>query len=326
MIFNRSARFLSRAPETWRDAFSPEMNLVFHADYPPLVPLNIAAHWDVLNSETAFAPMLQGILFTFAVMGLCFGALAGLKSPGQAGLGLILLAGVHMLREGGRQTADVPLAFYMLACVVFLFFYHREKRAVLMAFAGFMAGLAAWTKNEGVFFLLGSAGVISLAALWRRSFRDVFSFLAGALLPLIAILHFKFQIAPPSEFLRAGWSTIIQDLTDATRHQFIFGAFKNYLLHGGGWYGVGIFTILGAYLLLFISRDSESPAAIPASLAILVLQVMGYYLAYLVSPYDLKWHIGYSLGRLFVQVYPAAVFTALAATRTPERAFSSQSE
>jgi hypothetical protein len=280
----------------------------------------------VLDEETAFVPMLQGLLFSFATLGLCFGALAGLKSPGQAGLGLILLAGVSFLREGGRQTADVPLAFYMLAFVTFLFFYYREKRTILMAFAGFMAGLAAWTKNEGMFFLLGSAGVVALVAFWQRSFRDVIFYFVGALLPLTAVLYFKFQIAPSSEFLSAGWSTIIQRLTDASRHQIIFGSFKNYFLHGGGWYGIGIFVILGAYLLLFYSRNRENSTAVLASLAIVVLQVMGYYLVYLISPYDLKWHIGFSLGRLFDQVYPAAVLAVLAATRTPETAFSSQPE
>ena len=124
MIYNRSARFMYRGQENWKDAFSKDMGIIFHADYPPLLALNIASRWDILSEETSYVPMFQSILFSFAVLGLCFGALASLKSLGQAGLGVILLGGVSFfLSEGGRQTADVPLAFYMLASIVFLFFY-----------------------------------------------------------------------------------------------------------------------------------------------------------------------------------------------------------
>jgi len=196
MIFNRAARFIYRGQETWQDAFSGDMGVIFHADYPPLLALNIASRWDILNEETAYVPMFQGLLFSLASLGICFGALASLKSLGQGGLGVVFLGGVSFfLHEGGRQIADVPLAFYMLASIVFLFFYYREKRAVLMAFAGFTAGLAAWTKNEGVFFLFASTGVMVVAALWKRSFQSLLLYFIGLLLPLVLLLYFKFQIA-----------------------------------------------------------------------------------------------------------------------------------
>ena len=62
------------------------------------------------------------------------------------------------------------------------------------------------------------------------------------------------------------------------------------------------------------------------SLAILACQIMGYYVFYLISPYDLEWHLAYSLNRLFVHIYPAIVFVVLAASQTPETVFSSSLE
>jgi hypothetical protein len=327
MIYNRAARFIYRAPATWQDAFSSNMDLVFHADYPPLLALNIASHWEILGEETAFVPMFQSILFAFASLGLCFGALASLKSLGQAGLGLILLGGVHFFsHEGGRQGADVPLAFYMLASVAFLFFYYRDKRAILMVFAGFMAGLAAWTKNEGMLFMFASAGILFFRVLWKRSFQSLLLYFIGLLLPLALLFYFKFELAPPSEFLSGGSTKILQDLMDVSRHQIIAGSFKNYFLHSG-WYEVGVFPILGAYFLFFYSRAKDNYSGVVlTSLVILACQFIGYYIFYLISPYDLEWHIAYSLARLFIHVYPAAVFVALAATQTPETAFSSNLE
>ena len=327
MIFNRSARFMYRGQETWQDAFSKDMGVMFHADYPPLLSLNIASRWDILNEETAYVPMFQSILFSFASLGLCFGALARLKSLGQAGLGVTLLDGVaFFLGEGGRQLADVPLAFYTLASIVLLFFYYHEKHALFMAFAGFLAGLAAWTKNEGIFFLFASTGVVAVAALWKRTFRDFLLYFAGLFLPLILLFYFKFQIAPPSEFLNIGGGKIIQNLVDLPRNQMIFGSFQNYFLHSGGWNNVGIFLILGVYLLLFRSRIKDNSSVILISLAILACQLMGYYVFYLISPYDLEWHMAYSLSRLFVHVYPASVFVVLAASQPPETVFSSSLE
>jgi hypothetical protein len=327
MIYNRAARFIYRDQETWQNAFSRDMDLVFHADYPPLLALNIASRWDILNEETIYVPMIQGFLFSLAALGLCFGALASLKSLGQGALGLILLSGVTLfMGEGGRQTADVPMAYYMLASVVFLFFYYHEKRAILMVLAGFMAGLAAWTKNEGILFLCATTGIIGIAALWKRSLQSLLFYFSGLFLPLAFLFYFKSQLAPSSEFLSAGGGKIIQDLTDTSRHQMIFNAFKGFLLHSGGWNNVGIFLVLFGYLLIFHSRIKDNPEAVFIGLAIFVCQIIGYYVSYLISPYDLQWHISYSLNRLFVQIYPATVFLVLAASRLPETIFSSNRE
>ena len=195
-----------------------------------------------------------------------------------------------------------------------------------MAFAGFMAGLAAWTKNEGLLFLFASIGVLSIVALWKRSSQGLLLYFAGLLLPLALILYFKFQIAPRSEFLSGGNSKIIQDLTDLSRHQLIFTYFKNLILYSGGWNSVGIYPILCIYFLLFYSRIKQISDLVFISLAVFVCQIIGYYFSYLISPYDLQWHLSYSLSRLFEQMYPAIVFVVLITCQSPETAFSSESE
>lgn len=327
MIYSRTARFIYRGQEAWLDAFSEDIDVIFHADYPPLLSLNIASRWDILSEETAYVPMFQSILFSFACLGLSFGALARLKSFGQASLSLILLGGVpFFLHEGGRQLADMPLAFYILASVVFIFFYYREKRPVLIAFAGLSAGLAAWTKNEGVLFLFVSGTIIIIAELRTRSFQSLYVYFAGLLLPLAILLYFKLQLAPASEFLSGGTSKIIQDLMDFSRHQMIFGSFKNLFLYSGGWNNIGILLILCIYYLVFHSRIKDNPNAVFISLSIFACQIIGYYVFYLISPYDLEWHLNTSLDRLFIHVYPTIVFVTLIASQSPETIFASVSE
>jgi len=269
--------------------------------------------------------MFQSILFSFACLGLSFGALARLKSWGQASLGLIFLGGVpFFLREGGRQLADIPLAFFILASIVFIFFYYQEKRPVLFAFAGLSAGLAAWTKNEGILFLLVSGTILTIAELRTRSFQGLYAYFAGLLFPLAIVLYFKLQLAPASEFLSGGTSKIIQNLMDVSRHQMIFGSFKNFFLSSGGWNHVGVLLILCIYYLVFHSRIKDNPAAVFIGLSILACQIMGYYVFYLISPYDLEWHLRTSLDRLFTHVYPAILFVTLIASQSPEDIFAKQ--
>ena len=325
MMYNRTARFIYRSQETWRDAFSKDIDLTFHADYPPLLSLNIASRWNILSEETAYVPMFQSILFSFACLGLSFGALACLKSLGQAGLSLILLGGVSFfLHEGGRQLADMPLAFYILASVVFMFFYYQEKRPALIAFAGLSAGLAAWTKNEGVLFLLVSGAVIVITELRKRSFQSLYSYLIGLVFPLTIVLYFKLRLAPASEFLSGGTSKIIRDLMDLSRQQMIFSSFKNFFLHGGGWNNIGILLILCIYFLIFHSHIKDNPPVIFIGFTIFACQILGYYVFYLISPYDLEWHLSSSLDRLFVHVYPTILFITLIASQSPEDVFAKQ--
>jgi hypothetical protein len=327
MIYNRAARFIYLGQENWRDAFSKDMYVRFHADYPPLLALNIASRWDILGKETTYVPMFQGFLFSLAALGICFGALASLKSLGQASLGLIFISGVSFfLQEGGRQQADVPLASYILASIVFLFFYYQEKRPILIAFSGLMAGLAAWTKNEGILFLFGSGSVITVAMLWKRSFRDLLFYFGGLFLPAILLLYFKLGIARPNEFISGRGIEITQYLFDISRHQKVVNAFIAFFEYSGGWYNIGIFLILCVYFILFHSRFKDNRDMIFISLAIFACQIMGYYFIYVTTPNDVDWQLNYSLNRLFVQIYPAVVFAVLATSQIPEAIFSPETK
>lgn len=113
MIYNRSARFIYRGAELWQNTFSNEIDTFFHPDYPPMLALNIASIWDTVNTESRYVPMIQGLFFSIACVLVLVSALASLKSFAQAGLGLIFLwgAGNFFVYEGGRQTADIPIAF-----------------------------------------------------------------------------------------------------------------------------------------------------------------------------------------------------------------------
>ena len=55
-----------------------------------------------------------------------------------------------------------------------------------------------------------------------------------------------------------------------------------------------------------------------ASLAALTALLLGYIATFVVTPFDLAWHLGGSVGRLFTQVAPGATFLLVALCRTAE--------
>ena len=84
--------------------------------------------------------------------------------------------------------------------------------------------------------------------------------------------------------------------------------------------------ILVVYYVLFRSPIAgELRPAYVAGIVMLTIQALGYYGIFLITPYDLAWHLSYSAARLILQVFPVITFFVLAAAATPEAVFASTS-
>ena len=204
-IWNRAARFLYRDTENWHATLSPELYWENHADYPLLVPLNIAWGWKALGAETTRTPIVQAAVFLLGSAGLLFAALSLTRTPAQAALGVLLLCATPFLTlSASGLLADVPIQFFILASLVLMFLALTRGQGPLMALSGLMAGLAGWTKNEGLLFML--AAVLGLALTrYKDMRRSLVLFISGLVLPLAVILTFK-GMAPPGDLLAAGSS------------------------------------------------------------------------------------------------------------------------
>lgn len=110
-IWNLRARFIFRSGRQWINAFSPELNWTFHADYPLLLPLNIVRVWELIGSETQRAPTVLAGIFLFSTIGLLLTGLTYFRSLSQALFStLILVATPQFITLGSFQIADIPLS------------------------------------------------------------------------------------------------------------------------------------------------------------------------------------------------------------------------
>ena len=330
MMFNRAARFVYRDQANWLESFSPRMDPIFHADYPLLLAMNIASGWDTLGNETPHVPMTQSALFAIACAGLIVSSLASIKSVGQAAIGLIILWGTPaVVNEGSREMADLPLAFFILATGILIYLFVIHKKPGLIVLAGLTAGFAAWTKNEGSVIVIATGLALVIAFFHEKPLRILGWYALGLALPLSIVLYFKFFLAPPSDVLSNGAARSIAQILDISRHLEILRFYWGKFIRFGSWgipgFSIGIIPILLIYFFLFNSGAiKEYPGAYIAGITMLIVQALGYYAIYLITPYDLTWHLQYSIDRIFLQIFPLIAFLILSASRSPESVFDPQ--
>jgi hypothetical protein len=299
-IWNLRARFLLRGGGQWRSAFS---GILFwsHPDYPILLPASVARSWIYTGKETATVPIGIAALFTFAGVGVLTTSIS-LLGGREKGLlaGIVLLGTPSFINLGAAQYADVPAAFFFLASIVLLCL--RDRILVSgTALLGLTTALAAWTKNEGLLFL----GLLLITMKWTRQAAVALMWGASGVLALLAI--FKLRLAPPDYLTQNTRTTLVRAVMDPSRYLTVAAGFAYQLINFGGTRLNPLVPFLAALALMehSVARATRSAAFILPGM------LVGVFLVYLVTPFDPVWQIAWSLDRLLLQLWPAALFTCL---------------
>ena len=331
-IWNLHARFLFRGGAAWRDGFSLLIPWS-HPDYPLLLPASIAHFWSYLGRESQAVPAVIGLVLTFSTVGLLFSSLAILRGRTSAMLGgLVLLATPFFIEQGTSQYADVPLSFFVLAAISSLCLHHHlpedaanPRAQRLLVLGGLAAGFAAWTKNEGLLFLFALTAAQLLVYIRehnrgnsdptgsaeKASARPLGLFFAGLAPLLILIFWFKHSVAPHGD-LFPDTASAIHKLMEPQRYWIVFRwYFKSFFRFGEWWLVPGTVALAIYYFLVVRTKRDGRSRGLDIGLITLSLTFAGYFVIYLITPYDIFWHLRNSLNRLFLQLWPSAVFLFL---------------
>ena len=327
-IWNLHARFLFRGGAHWRDGFTALIPWS-HPDYPLLLPGAVAHFWTLLGRDHPAVPAVIGFIFTFSTIAVMFSALYILRGSTPAMLGgIALLATPSYLELGTWQYADVPLSFFFLATIVLLhlhddaakddgaqdYFLHRSPR--LLVLAGLAAGFAAWTKNEGVLFLGAVLLARFLARVRRRNMESegraadatsTMPMLVAVVPVLLVIAYFKHFIAPPGD-LFSDPATMLHKVLDPARYWAVTKWYGKEFLLFGHWWLIPTTLLMVVYYFVAGKDDRDQTPALRASILALAITLAGYFVIYLITPYDIYWHLRFSLSRLFLQLWPSAIF------------------
>lgn len=329
-MWNLRARFLARAGEQPLDSFI-SLLATHNPDYPLLVPAGIARWWTYVGSEPVVTPILVAMLFTFSTIGLAVSSVSFLRSRGQGLLaGLVLLGTPFLIRHGASQYADIPLSFFMLASLVSFSLADAadRDRGQALFIAGLTAGFSAWTKNEGLLFVLVVIGARMLVVVstrgWTAFGTEMRSITMGLVPLLLIVLFFKLRIAPGTSPIvsEQGAVTTVERLTDLSRYFEAGQAFLGKAMR----FGHPGFVVLLVYFLLVGRRvDDADRVAIRHAAITIGLMLVGYFMVFIVTPHGVSYQIATSLDRLWIHLWPSMVFMFFLLVKTPEEAMAPQS-
>ena len=286
-VWNLQARFLYRGSAgAWRGIFDPALSQS-NGGYPLLLPGLVNGAWTLVGDERPLVPAVLAIGFGALSIGIVWSGVSALARDERGLLsGLLLLATPSFLLLFPDQTADIPIALYILTTVALLQFAEAwpEVRRPMLVLAGLSAGFAAWTKNEGLLFVVAVLGsrlaTLALLRHWR-DLRTNLTMIGLGLAPILALLiSFKIFLAPgnnPVQTIGHGHAS------SAGRYwEILLGFYDAAKGFGGTWRG-GIHPIrlLGLFLLLY-ARPFRNLRPMSLSLALVIPAMLGgYFLVYL---------------------------------------------
>ena len=327
-IWDLHARFLFRGGPHWKDGFVPLDSVV-----PPRLPVASSRGYRTFL-EIRGQRKLGRAFCDRAYLCLQYG-----RTPA--------FWAIHLARIGTRHSWAGPCCSQLLSlwsrgrrntrmCLWRFSFWPRSCCSAftmpgrtspgLLALAGLTAGFAAWTKNEGLLFLgaVVLARVVTLARheSWTSCRRQTLPMLLAALPVLLVIAYFKVRVAPAGDLFSspANWWRKILD--PARYWATVQWYAKEFLRFGHWWLIPGTVLLAGYYFMVGREVGSKNEAGIRTSVLALGLTLAGYFAVYLITPYDIHWHLRSSLNRLFLQVWPSAIFLFFLAVRTPEQALA----
>lgn len=322
-IWNYRARWLFKGGSHWANAFT-YLSPADSPDYPLLVTGSVFRIWSLIGTDHIIAPIvIAGMLATGSVL-VVFSGLTVLKGLNQGCLAAVfLLMATQFMNVATYQYGDAPLSFFIL-CTMVLFSlrdHFPDSSDRLLFVAGLSAACAAWTKNEGILFLVLIIVIRFIILIRRNNVLNLikqFSYFCLGLLPiLVTLVYFKFNFAIANDLVnQANLSKIGDYLFDVDRYiQVFFGITKKILT-----FNDHLFVLSIVYLALTgIDRIAVNKSGIRAHLLVMLFMLLGYSFSFFISPHDLKWHMGSALRRLLVQLWPTWVFLCFYCAKGPEK-------
>jgi hypothetical protein len=311
-IWNLRARALFRAGDAWRESFS---TLVPHPDYPLLLPLSVMRGWMYTGVETTAVPAALAWLFTASIIALVTAGVAGLCGRAQGYIaGIALLGHLFFVTHASSQYAEIPLMFFYVAAFVLIAFHNETSNGQgrgALVLAGFAAGCAAWTKNEGLLFLLAVSvahfGVIAYVQ-GLRSYGKQAAALAAGLLPVMAaIIYFKTQLAPPNVWIAGMHAPQVGvQVLDASRYYVIAREVARRLFSYSG-VGINMTYLLLLFIVCFGIARRHLVTVAQAAL-ILTIMTAGFVGIYVMRNADVLRFMRFSIDRVLLQLWPLFVF------------------
>lgn len=316
---NLKARFLHAGGPEWTWIFRGDG--VPHPDYPLLLECSVArlAHWSGWSGGVELLPArVLSVLGWLACSTTLLALVGHLRSPFlAAAAGIVLLCNRTDISWAATQYADFALATYFTWSAGLLVLATRGESSAepWWPLVAFCVGSAAWCKDEGLAFaaLVSAAALVAWISRGGRRWQAATAWAAGLLLGGGSVLVLKLGYSWRSSVFGARESSIWQDLTDPARYRVM----GDYLL-GHVRFEMAGWTLLPiAVALLLLPRERELrrswlPCLLCAGTGLV------FFLVMITTREDLDWHVGTTIERLVLHLWPTATLGAMVVLKSRE--------
>jgi len=170
----------------------------------------------------------------------------------------------------------------------------------------FICASCAWVKNEGlVFFILFTIGFLFINYKNKPVLKK---YLIGLIIPILVVGSFKLFFSPANDLVAANNNR----LPHLASYLFDLKRYITILKFAAT-------TITSNYMivpvLIFIVAIFKGKFFLSFSFIIVILLLAAYFLVYLLTPYDLNWHLSTSLSRILQHVFPALIYLLVLALK-----------
>jgi hypothetical protein len=281
-------------------------------DYPPLFSLMVSTLYVLMGRvDDIFGKSVNFLFFivgTASFIALVRSVLTRLLTALFAFLFVAMpIFGLALLYSPFMGWADYPFGIWMLVSLIFLFDGMRTDESVSLVFAVIAAAMGALTKNEGLSFL-----AIVLVLVGYRLARKVAAtravppvdprLLVSGLLALGPVILWQLYIRVEgfdhAMLSHRQWGQLVPALPG--RALQIFRGARQLVFERLDYPWIAASFVLASVLL-----SVRRPAAAAWVYAAVVAQIAAYFIAYLLTPYDLDWIISTTFGRLILQLAPS---------------------
>lgn len=285
--------FLARSPE-----------FTTQPGYPLLVPLYVTFLYVLNGGVTEQAAKLFSPLSFVALLGVFYCFARRSASSLISAAFTCMLATVPVVAFVAFELAgyaDTTLSLYLLAAGGFLTFWMLEGRSADLVGVSVAATAAAWTKNEGQFFLLA---VVLLAAIPLLRTKAPVSLWLTLVAPPLLVMGVWHAFRQAYEVEAAGFTLAASFQTEFFRIALRTMIAKAFEL---GLFGLSFVLLAGAAIGIRLLRLAPAFWVLPALVA---WHLSGALLAYSTGRNEIHWWLGTSADRILSQVAPLALLPA----------------
>jgi hypothetical protein len=318
--WNVVARFVYLGGTDWHATFLRQWD---HPDYPFFMAVANAITWVFLRGTSTWGPIAFHFTISLFTAGMLFAFIDLLRGFKQAALAAVIFMSLpFIVDQGMRQYADLLLAYLILAAGGLTLRYFQTKEARLALLIGFLVGLCGWAKNEGLAAILGFSlvwGLIVLKKEERFAFRN---YVLGLAFPLLVTVLFKLFLAPSNDLISAQGSSFGK-LLELERYAIIFKEAGVMLWNLGN----TPISLIGLIILaaLLVGRSVNRMPGMWMIGVVIGLQLMIYFVIYLLTPLELTYHLRTSADRLYMHIFPMALLWFFIWLKSPQELTSKES-